>query len=185
MDIRELDRRAVESTGRIIDALTDEQLDVPTPCTEWAVREVIAHMVDNHVNFLRKLAGEAPALSGDPRVDFRETAAALAALADNDEVLAAPYEMPIGTVNGRIALSIHFNDTLVHGWDIGTAVGVDVRLDEDLVEAALGFISTWPDTPEVWGPGKAFSARLPVADDASPQERLLALTGRSPAWSTV
>lgn len=187
MDIRELHRRAVESTGKVVDGLTDAQLDLPTPCTEWTARDVIEHMVDNNHRVLADFAG-APLerAETDPRRAYWASADALAAAFTDDALLEKPYELgDFGTFTGAVALAVHFADVLVHGWDLGRAAGVEVRLDEDLVEQALRQVSRYPDAPGMRGPGKLFAERRAVADDADPQERLLAITGRPASWSAA
>ncbi|HVK20752.1 MAG TPA: TIGR03086 family metal-binding protein [Actinokineospora sp.] len=180
MDIRELDRRVRELTGGIIDGLTDEQLDVESPCEGWTVREVIRHMVGNSLGVLAKVDGtEAPAevdLGDDPRATFRQTREAASAALSEPEVFDGPWELRGQQYTGGTMLFVHFADVLVHAWDIGTAVGIDVRFDEDMAEAALSVVSRFPE--DAWGPGSAFIEKLPAAEDASAQERLLALTGR-------
>ncbi|MGH3863324.1 TIGR03086 family metal-binding protein [Actinokineospora sp.] len=187
MDIRALDRRAVEVTGAIIDRLTDEQLDLASPCSEWTVRGVIGHMVSNNHGMLAKIAGQEPpaeaGLSADPRVDFRETAEAFLVAFGGDEAQEAPFELLGVDRTGAVAQSVHFADVLVHAWDIASAAGIDLRFDEDLAEAAVKVVSRFPE--ELWGPGGAFSARLPAAEGASAHERLLALTGRAPVASAA
>ncbi|PWW65565.1 TIGR03086 family metal-binding protein [Actinokineospora spheciospongiae] len=181
MDIRELDRAAIASTTGFAEQATDEQLDARTPCDKWAVRDVLEHMVDNNRRTLGQLgAGFEP--TGDPRADFRASSAALHAHFADDAVLARTFAIGDYQVPGEFALAVHFGDVLVHGWDIGTALGLDVELDESLVLVALDRIGRFPDSPRIWGPGGLFANRLPVADDAPPQERLLALTGRSGDW---
>lgn len=187
MDISALDRRAVEVTGGIIDQVTDEQLDLASPCSEWTVREVIRHMVNNNHGMIAKLAGQAPPaeaeLGPDPRVDFRQTAEAFLAAFAAEGAHEAPFELLGVERTGRVAQSVHFADVLVHAWDIASAAGIGLRFDEDLAEAAVKVVSLFPE--ELWGPDGAFAARLPVAEDASAHERLLALTGRTPAASVA
>ncbi|GAA3061462.1 TIGR03086 family metal-binding protein [Actinokineospora globicatena] len=183
MDVRDLDRRAIEATGRIVDTLTDEQLAAPTPCPRWQVRDVVAHMADNKRRLLTALTGSAPEPGDDVRGDFRIAATALTAAFTEDSLLTASYELLGIEYNAAVALFVHFADTLVHGWDIGTAIGQDVRLPEDLVQAALKGISRWPDDGTIWGKDGLFGEKLPVAEDATPQEKLLATTGRSPQWT--
>ncbi|MBC6450256.1 TIGR03086 family metal-binding protein [Actinokineospora xionganensis] len=187
MDIRALDRRAVEVTGGIIDRLTDEQLDLASPCSEWTVRGVIEHMVGNNHGMLAKLTGQAPPAevspAADPRANFRKTAEAFLAAFASDEAQEASFELLGVERTGAVAQSVHFADVLVHAWDIASAAGIDLRYDEDLAEAAVKVVSRFPE--ELWGPGGAFAARLPVAEDASAQDRLLALTGRAPVASAA
>ncbi|WP_436493649.1 TIGR03086 family metal-binding protein [Actinokineospora sp. HUAS TT18] len=180
MDIRELDRRVRELIGGLIDGLTDEQLDAQSPCEGWTVREVIRHLVGNSLGVLARIDGtDAPAevdLGADPRVTFRETRAAASAALGTPEVFDGPWELRGVEYTGGTMLFVHFADVLVHTWDIATAVGVHVAIDEDLAEAALSVVSRFPE--DAWGPGSAFTAKLPAPEDASALERLLALTGR-------
>ncbi|MGX7826627.1 TIGR03086 family metal-binding protein [Actinokineospora sp. 24-640] len=187
MDIRALDRRAVESTGTVIDKLTDEQLDLPTPCDKWTVREVIGHLVDNNHNLVARVTGLPKREAGeDPRRDYRVAAAALTGAFVDDAALEVSFEMAVigRSVNGATALSVHFADVLVHGWDLARAIGVDIALDPELVEAALTIVGRYPDTGELWAEGGTiFAPRVPVPDDADPRRRLLAMTGRSLDWN--
>jgi uncharacterized protein (TIGR03086 family) len=64
----------------------------------------------------------------------------------------------------------------VHAWDLATATGQALDLDGDVVAALL-------DEAERIGDGLAasgmYGAALPVDHTAGPQERLLALLGRT------
>jgi uncharacterized protein (TIGR03086 family) len=180
-DIRELDRAAVVSTARFVDRITDEQFATRTPCDGWDVRGVVEHMVANNQRTLGQLGVDFTP-GGDPRADFRASADALHAEFADDAVLARTFTVGEFEVSGEFALAVHFADVLVHGWDLGAALGHEVVLDHDLAEAALRSIERYPDSPAVWGPGGAFAGRLPVAEGASVQERLLAVTGRSGDW---
>lgn len=184
MDIRELDRRAVTATGRIVARLTDEQLDVATPCTAWTVRDVIQHMVDNAVHFITTVTGAAaPVAGGDLRERFRLSGEHLATAFAPDAALETPIPLGrFGTYKAAIALRVHFVDVLVHGWDIGKAIGLDVELDEELAVPALKMAAAIPDTPTIRGHGRAFAPRQPVAADAPTGLRLVAELGRSPSW---
>jgi uncharacterized protein (TIGR03086 family) len=185
MGIRGLNAQASALTGGIVSGLTSEQFDLATPCSGWTVRDVIDHMVGNNRAILIKLLGDsAPTIDlGDLQADFVESEHAVAEAFSTDELFARPVELRGWQLTGRIALSVHFTDILVHAWDIGSAVGVDVRFDDDLAEAALGIVGQFP--AEAWGEGSAFTERLPVADGASAQERLLAMTGRARVASAV
>ncbi|MFC7614081.1 maleylpyruvate isomerase N-terminal domain-containing protein [Actinokineospora soli] len=94
MDIRDLDRRAIESTGAVIDELTEDQLDLPTPCAKWVVRDVIAHMVGNNHGLVTKLTGEERQPTDDVRRDYRTSAAALSTALASDDALAHKFDFP-------------------------------------------------------------------------------------------
>lgn len=184
MDSLELDHRALTATGRIIAGLTDDQLDAATPCAEWTVRDVIEHMIDNRTAFAALITGVKDIAAGDDiRERFSQTVRIVTAAINIDGALDRQFSLgQFGTYPGKIALRIYSVDTLVHGWDIGKAIGVDVELDEELATAGLKLVRLYPDTAEMRGPGGAFAQPQPVNDDAPAGIRLVAALGRSPAW---
>jgi uncharacterized protein (TIGR03086 family) len=72
---------------------------------------------------------------------------------------------------------IGFNvaDTTIHSWDLARALGVDDRLDPACVARALTNVEP---VAERLRAGGMFAAAAEIGDDADPQTRLLALTGR-------
>jgi uncharacterized protein (TIGR03086 family) len=184
MGIRSLDRLALEATGGIIVGLTDDQLDLPTPCTEWTVRDVVEHLVVNattHASRVSGIAVEPP--EGNVRERYAAAASHLTAMLSRDGALDIPVKLgKFGTFDGPIALGVHFVDVLVHGWDIGQAIGMRVEFDAKLAAPALRMAERYPDTPPTRGPGGAFAARQPVPDDAPAGIRLLATLGRQVRW---
>jgi uncharacterized protein (TIGR03086 family) len=75
------------------------------------------------------------------------------------------------------ALGIAFSDQLLHGWDLARATKQDTTMPDGLAEAAYDCIHgrfTDEQRKGVFGP------EIPVGDDATPQQRLLAYTGRDP-----
>jgi uncharacterized protein (TIGR03086 family) len=67
-------------------------------------------------------------------------------------------------------------DVTVHSWDLGTAVGVLDPLPEDQVGYVLGIVEAFGDLAATG----AFAPPVPVDDGASPEAKLVALTGRRP-----
>ena len=44
-DQAELHRRAVEEFGARVKAVADDQWELPTPCSDWNVRQLVNHLV--------------------------------------------------------------------------------------------------------------------------------------------
>jgi uncharacterized protein (TIGR03086 family) len=65
----------------------------------------------------------------------------------------------------------------VHAWDLVRATGVRTRLDAEVAERGLAFMSKGL-TPE--NRGEVFAPEVPVADDAPVYDRLAAFAGRDP-----
>ena len=75
------------------------------------------------------------------------------------------------------SLGIAFSDQLLHGWDLATATAQDATMPEGLPDAAYEMIHGRFTDEQRKG---LFAPEVPVADDATPQQRLLAYTGRTP-----
>lgn len=45
MDLQAIHAETLRGTARVVDGVRADQLEKPTPCTEWDVRALINHMV--------------------------------------------------------------------------------------------------------------------------------------------
>src|SRR5262245_17184716 len=154
-----------------------ENLDARTPCDEWDVRALLNHMLETQRYFAGKARGEdvslpspnPPALiSDDPRADFDQT---------RREMLEVFGEPDVIEKTGP-SLGIAFCDQLIHGWDLARATRQDATMPEGLAEAAFSMLDGRLSDDQRKG---AFAPAIDVAADASPQEKLLAYTGREPS----
>jgi uncharacterized protein (TIGR03086 family) len=66
---------------------------------------------------------------------------------------------------------------LIHGWDIASGTGQQVRLDPELVSPCLPIAE---ELSRKFREAGVFGDDLPVPDDADQQTKLLALVGRRP-----
>ncbi len=187
VDRRELDRRAVEATGRIVAQVSVRDLDRPTPCGDWSLGELLGHMIGHHNGFALAAAGHPPGAEvwdagspgDDPHRAYQDAAARVLAAFAADDFLDRQVEVyGYGTFAAPVVLGMHFVDFLVHGWDVAKSIGAPDQLDPELSEAALEIALRWPyDRPD-----KAFGERVELPDDASASDRLVAYLGRSPDW---
>ena len=58
MDIVRLHERALDETARLVGGVRPDQMDLPTPCSDWDVRTLIAHLVGGNVRFLDVAEGK-------------------------------------------------------------------------------------------------------------------------------
>jgi len=153
-----------------------DDLDAPTPCDEWSVRDLLNHMLDTQRYFLSAARGEQASppgpnppdvLSANPRADFEQVQAQVAEAFSHDGVIEKTGP----------ALGIAFADQLLHGWDVARATNQDDTMPEGLAQAAYDTIHGRFTDEQRKG---VFKPEVPVADDATPQQRLLAYTGRNP-----
>jgi uncharacterized protein (TIGR03086 family) len=192
-NIQELDRRAVELSRSIVATVTQAQLRLPTPCAEWDLGALLAHMSVQHHGFARAVDGEHTELAdwhptpvdADPAGLYGKAADRVIASFGADGTSARTVYLPEVrdgiTVPGRVAMSFHFVDYVVHAWDVAATLGRPVEFDDDLLAAANVVAAQVPDDEASRRPGMAFGPKIasPTDDEL---DRLLTALGRAPSW---
>jgi len=183
-DQRPLHRQALDLASGYVSRIGAADLDRPTPCTDWDLGALLAHMVGQHVGFAAAIRdGDAPRERYAP-VPFDQPAwqasvdQLLEAFATADlsasvlEVELHPTKaLPVPTVIGAQLL-----DTVVHTWDVARGMGEQFTPGEELVQAVLAIAEQIPDNEQREAPGAAFARAVP--SPGAPWERALALLGR-------
>jgi uncharacterized protein (TIGR03086 family) len=142
--------RAFAAVDDLIAGIRPEQWSAPTPCSEWTVRQLIAHLIGMNRVFIALLDDEpmprraAAPVEADLVGAFRDSAATLQAAFDRPGVLQRTYSGPLGAATGAERLQIRLYDLLAHGWDLAQATGQPAALPEDLAEQALAFVRSQP-----------------------------------------
>ncbi|MDH6112094.1 uncharacterized protein (TIGR03086 family) [Kitasatospora sp. MAP12-15] len=189
--IRTAHLRALALAQSVLDQVRPEQLDQPTPCADWTLRRLLAHVIGQNHGFAQAALGHGADLAvwadrevgEDPAGDFAASADALAAAfahaVEHGESLQLPEILVGHAFPAEQAIGFQFVDTLIHAWDVAVAVGAPLSCPDDLAELLLRISRQVPVTPESRRPGQAFA---PVVDTAraSAFDRALALLGRDP-----
>src|SRR5581483_11247933 len=101
----------------------------------------------------------------DPAADYAEAAERVIAAFAPEDVLDRSFALPeFGPgveVPGRQAISFHFVDYVVHGWDVARSLGVPFELLEDVLRLAVPIAEAVPDGDKR---SPAFAPRLPTPD---------------------
>ncbi|MFF1832750.1 TIGR03086 family metal-binding protein [Streptomyces sp. NPDC058231] len=169
-----------------VHAVRDDQWSAPTPCTEWSVRDLVAHLTSEQlwvpalVTQGLTVAAVGDAHDGDP-LGGEPVAAWDRAAAGAREAFAAPGALQ-RTVNlsyGDTAADAYcaqmVSDAVVHAWDLARAIGVDERLPQPLVDFVRREVA--PYVKELSQTG-LFAPPVRTAKDADAQTELLAMLGR-------
>lgn len=176
--------RASAFFGETVRTVGDEEWELPTPCSEWDVRTLVAHVVVGDSQIPTLFNGEpvpfvqhfSPTILGSsPLAAWRGTALAAIRAFAAPGALEARYDHPVGRVRGRTIIGFRISDSLVHGWDLAKALGEEAILDPELCEYCLGF--WWPMAATLPSSGFYADARMPP-DDADAATRLLSFLGR-------
>jgi uncharacterized protein (TIGR03086 family) len=164
--------RALDQAGDALAAVHEDQLGQPTPCGDWDVARLIAHLVASPQHLLEMSRGEQPDWSNDPDPVPGEWAAHFRSAAD--DLIHFWHERGDGADFGQVDWQTA--EMAVHTWDLVRATGQPVRLDPEVAERGLAFMSG-ALTPE--NRGEAFGPEVPAPADAPVYDRLAAYAGRS------
>jgi uncharacterized protein (TIGR03086 family) len=182
---------ALDGTGRLIDTIPDAQWQLPTPCPDWTVRQLVNHLVGGNRLFTRVLRGTPlppvqelgrrgaeDQLGEDAAGAFRSSADQMLAAFGEPGVLERTHTVPAATLPGPAVVHLRTVETLVHGWDLARATSQPAPFPDELVEEELTFsrelLARLPEGRRPFGPSRA------VADGAPAIDRLAALLGRAP-----
>jgi len=194
-DIRALNETAVRHSMDVVARVTAEDLGRPTPCAAWTLADLLGHMTVQHRGFAAAAAGDGAELAhwrfepaGADAVEryLEASEHVIAAFAKaGDEFTLPEFGDPAPTYPARTAMSFHFIDYVVHGWDVARAVDVEYVLAPELAEPALRIALNVPNAERRLRPGAAFVPALEATaahDDAPALDRVLLWLGRDPEW---
>ncbi|MFY1705437.1 MULTISPECIES: TIGR03086 family metal-binding protein [Micromonospora] len=171
-------------TVAVVRGTADGQFDLPTPCAEFRVRDLVNHLFEVVVNF-QALAVRQPVdwaekpdfLTGDWRERFEvETDRVVRAWSDPAalEGTSPMMGMPQQVVGGMILM-----DLIVHGWDLAAATGQPYDPAPETLPPSVALIAQLAPQGRQYG---VFGAEVATGPDAPELDRLLGLAGRNPAW---
>ncbi|MEU6389851.1 TIGR03086 family metal-binding protein [Streptomyces sp. NPDC046939] len=177
--------------ARLAHGVRDDQLCLPTPCPDYAVRELLGHLVGLAAGLRAAGRKENEGTNPGPGLpqlppDWRALLpVALDELVDtwNDPAAwegmtrAGGLDLP-----GAVAGLITADELVVHGWDLARATGQEYVPDEAAVRAARDLLAP-TDGDGGDGPDGLFGPVVPVPDGAPLLDRVIGLSGRDPAWT--
>lgn len=172
----------------LLSAVTAEQFAAPTPCDDFDVRTLGAHLLATAQRAAALPEGvdvrSMPFIAD--RFDANEYAAVVARALDlwsDDATLTAPVQVPWGEVPGAGALWGYVNESLVHGWDLAVATGQPSEADPEAATATLAIARQFIPAEIREDPNVPFGVVVEPRAGAGPTETLANWSGRnSAAW---
>ena len=178
--------------AQVAEQTADGQLDAPTPCEQYAVRQILGHLVGLSGAFAAAAHKDfGPATSTDPgsvvpdvepgwRGELERNLTTLVAAwqapeAWEGETQAGGIRFP-AAIAGRVAL----NELVLHGWDLARATGQDYAPDAASLGVSYALLAPSADAPES---NPMFGPPVPVPEGAPLLDRVVALSGRRPDWT--
>jgi uncharacterized protein (TIGR03086 family) len=186
-DVIGLYRRAVEEFGARVRTVSAEQWSAPTPDSDWDVRALVNHVLNENQWVPPLLEGltieevgdrfEGDQLGDEPYSAWTDVVVAALAACQADDVPVRPVHVSFGDITGEDYLAQVTTDHVIHTWDLARATGADEHLDPELVDFAYGYLAP---QAEQWRQAGAFGPAMKAPAGADRQTELLALTGRDP-----
>lgn len=187
MDFVKLIESAATTTAGLVEG-AESCLDSATPCTEWDVKELGNHMT----GFLAYSAaaatkntplpegGEAPDFTaGDWSTTYKNLADKLVAAWSTPGSMEGETVFGPGPLAAQYAAGVTLMELVVHGWDLAAASGQTVEFSPEVIAAAKQVV----EGAAAGSPEGFFHPSVPVGEDASDMDKMLALSGRAPSWS--
>lgn len=174
----------------LVEAVRADGWTLPTPCADWSVAQLVNHVVSEHMWAPHILGGETidavgdrydgDLLGEDPLGAWRAAVAgsvpAFEALPTDDQ----PVHLSFGTVPADEYCNQMLLDLVVHGWDLARGIGAESSPDPAAVARTLGYSRA---NAELIVASGMFDE--PVTTDSDDDlDQLVALLGRSPAWTS-
>ncbi len=183
---------AARSVANLLPGIGDDQLPGRTPCPDYAVSDLLFHLLGLSVGFraaaqkdLGPLTSTAPqSMVSDLPPDWRT------ALPARLRELASAWQAPqawegmtqVGGVDlpGAAAGQFGLNELVIHGWDLAKATGQQFDPGDASARVCLELLAAMADPasrPPIFGPV------VPVPTTASWLDRAVGMSGRDPDWS--
>lgn len=187
VSLPELFDRAVAEFDRRVTAITEDEWDNATPCTEWSVRDVVNHVVVEDLWAPGLLAGktideiggveafDGDRLGSDPKRSWSDAAQQALASVRREGAMEITTHLSFGDFPGSFYAQQLLSDHVIHAWDLARGIDADDHLDEELVTYVYEIMSPYAESLSQSG---SYGTVVGVPDDADPQTKLLALAGR-------
>jgi uncharacterized protein (TIGR03086 family) len=187
---------AAQAMSTVVRGVDPAQLDAPTPCPDYTVAALLDHidlLTTAFTDAARKQnldtggAGAPPGVAANLDADWqtkipRDLETLAEAWRDPDAwtgmTAAGSVEMP-----GEVAGAVAADELVVHAWDLARATGQNLATDRGALDASLGFLCQFQEPGKVVEPGAAFGTVVNTTDDAPLLDRVVAFSGRDPAWT--
>jgi uncharacterized protein (TIGR03086 family) len=185
-DPRVLLSSAMSSAAEVIGAVTEDQLTMPTPCSDFDVRTLATHLMSAPPTIAclgrgddYEAVSEQAIPFGQWRTRWTESCAEAREAWADDALLDKVITLPWAVLPGGEVLAQFTGEIVVHTWDLATATGQWGEWKPEVLELAYeSYLQGLPAEGREQFP--VFKAVVPVDDDASLIDRIIAYTGRQP-----
>jgi uncharacterized protein (TIGR03086 family) len=186
---------AAREVVRLLDGVTEDQLDDPTPCADTSVAALLDHLMGLSLAFTwaaRKTTppegGPGPSASAECLDPQWRTL-----LPQRLDELVEAWRDPIAwegmTEAGGVTMPaeemgmVALDELVLHGWDLARATGQPFTCNPADTAAVLAFTSASAQPDQAASREGLFGPVVEVPEDAPAFDRALGFAGRDPAWT--
>ena len=204
IDPRPLFATAVQIAAPVIAGVRPDQVELPSPCVDFDVKGLLAHLVFVLHRVAKLSRGEeafSPGSMADDVVehldwaaDWRDAAADVDAACADDALLERTVVLPWAAMTGAEMLATYTSEVTTHTWDLARATGQHAAWDDAVCRLALEAMHRslpMVDRGPIWEAFRAnapanmqfdppFANAIAVGEDAPLIDQLVAWTGRQP-----
>lgn len=184
--------RALARVDDLVRTVSAADLDRPTPCADWTLAQLLAHMVSRNNGFAAGALGETEdrtmwherPVGHDPGAVFGRSVKRVLGAFNEPGALDHAWLLPPvedDPVAGREAVGLHLLECVVHGRDVAAAMDVPVGFGADVVAEVLPLAEKIPDGAARQRPGARFRPALPPGEGDA-LDAVLRMLGRDPGW---
>jgi uncharacterized protein (TIGR03086 family) len=178
----------------VLNGITDDQLNAPTPCDGTSVAELLDHVSGVTRAFRAAAAKDLGPMTSTPpsqdasrlppswRTDIAEQARVLAQAWTDPAAYEGMTQVGGVSLPGEVAGRIALNELLLHGWDLARATDQPYQPDPAAIQTCLASLSMMYPAEDLDRRKGIFGPPVEVPDDASAVDRVVAFSGRPPAW---
>ena len=179
-------RQAFASTSGVLAGVSAGDLDKPTPCASWNVRDVVNHLVGGTTFFaVTAESGVSPTPSqgadyagGDFKAAYDTGAERALRAFSADGAMDKVMKLPYADLPGSLFVFIAAIDTFTHGWDLARATGQSTDLNPALAAQLLDAAAFIPDEMRGSDGQAPFGPKVHVPDAAPAADQLAGFMGR-------
>jgi uncharacterized protein (TIGR03086 family) len=186
---------AAREVMRLLDGVTDDRLDDPTPCAGTPVAALLDHLMGLSLAFTWAARKTIPPEGGQgPRSNAEHLDPQWRTLLPRrlDDLVQAwrdPSAWEGMTEAGGVKMPaeqmgvVALDELVLHGWDLARATGQAFTCSPADTAAVLAFTSASAQPEHAAGREGLFGPVVEVPDDAPAFDRALGFAGRDPAWT--
>ena len=178
---------AARRMARLVQAVPEDALDLPTPCSDYRVGDLIDHIGGLALAFRgaavkepleRGPSGDAANLVEGWRSQIPQDLGDLAAAWDDPDAWTGMTSVGGVDLPGEVAGVVALDELVVHGWDLAVATDQAAGYDGPGLEAVLATVQQFQEG----GVEGIFGPEVPVPADSPLLDRILGAAGRDPGW---